>query len=393
MSNYGVTADGFKRKTYREIIEDLHRKARETYGNDIDLSNNSFLGMWLQNEAWELATMWEKLEDVYFSPFIDYNEGLSQDGTGKFIAITRKPATRSKGVITVEGEQGFKVPKGFRVGNKDLSIIFETTEEGEFTASGEIDIPIESIGLGVEQNVPPNTLIKIVNPIDGLYGVYNKEATLDGAGVETDSEFRERYARSSSRGGSSTRVSVEATILDMVEVVDAYVIENDSMDPMGDIPPKSLAPYVFGGNDTEIAEVILSAKAGGIRSYGETEITVEDSKGAEHVIGFTRPDVIDLYIKLNITKDTGYPGDAVVTRAVLNYIGGEDSDGLYYKGLKLGENVIIAKISSSVMCLQGVKDLEVEISTDGSDYIQTNLSVAQSEIAKSKHDRIEINYV
>ena len=87
MSKYGVTADGFKRKTYREILDSLHRKARETYGNDIDLSNNAFLGMWLQNEAWELATMWELAEDVYFSPFIDYNEGISQDGTGKYISI------------------------------------------------------------------------------------------------------------------------------------------------------------------------------------------------------------------------------------------------------------------------------------------------------------------
>lgn len=393
MSNFGVTADGFKRMTYRDILEELHRKARETYGNDIDLSNNSFLGMWLQNEAWELATMWELAEDVYFSPFIDYNEGLSQDGTGKYISITRKPATRSRGVITIDGEQGFIVPKGFRVADERLNKIFETTEAAEFITTGEIDVPIVSIGVGLDQNVPPNTLVKIVNPIDGLYEVYNRDATIDGAGIESDSEFRERYARSTSRGGSSTRVSVEATILDMVEVVDAYVIENDTMDPMGDIPPKSLAPYVFGGDDTEIAEVILSAKAGGIRSYGSTELTVQDSKGAEHVIGFTRPNVVDVYVKVNLVKDSGYPGDAVVTRAILNYIGGEDSDGLYYKGLRLREDVVIAKVSSSVMCLQGIKDLQVELSTDDSSYVQSNISIAQDEIAKTKHDKVVINYV
>lgn len=379
--------------TYRDILEELHRKARETYGNDIDLSNNSFLGMWLQNEAWELATMWELAEDVYFSPFIDYNEGLSQDGTGKYISITRKPATRSRGVITIDGEQGFIVPKGFRVADERLNKIFETTEAAEFITTGEIDVPIVSIGVGLDQNVPPNTLVKIVNPIDGLYEVYNRDATIDGAGIESDSEFRERYARSTSRGGSSTRVSVEATILDMVEVVDAYVIENDTMDPMGDIPPKSLAPYVFGGDDTEIAEVILSAKAGGIRSYGSTELTVQDSKGAEHVIGFTRPNVVDVYVKVNLVKDSGYPGDAVVTRAILNYIGGEDSDGLYYKGLRLREDVVIAKVSSSVMCLQGIKDLQVELSTDDSSYVQSNISIAQDEIAKTKHDKVVINYV
>lgn len=393
MSKYGVTADGFKRKTYREILEDLHRKARETYGNDIDLSNNSFLGMWLQNEAWELATMWELAEDVYFSPFIDYNEGLSQDGTGKYISITRKPATRSRGVITIEGEQGFKVPKGFRVADKNLNIVFETTVDAEFEVTGEIDVPIISLSTGLSQNVPPNTLIKVVNPIDGVREVHNKESTFDGAGVESDSEFRERYYRSTSRGGSSTRGSVEATILDLTEVVDAYVIENDSMDPMGVIPPKSLAPYVFGGDDIEIAKAILSAKAGGIRSYGVTEITVADSKGAEHLIGFTRPDVIDVYVKVNIVQDKGYPGDDVVTRAVLNYIGGDDSDGLYFKGLRLGEEVVIAKVSSSVMCLKGIKDIQVELSTDNSTYIQANIPITQNEIAKTSYDKVVINYV
>lgn len=393
MSNYGITADGFKRKTYREILDSLHRKARETYGNDIDLSNNAFLGMWLQNEAWELATMWELAEDVYFSPFIDYNEGISQDGTGKYISITRKPATRSKGTITIEGEPSFNVPAGFRIGDKDLNIIFETTEGATFDSSGIITLPIISIGTGLSQNVPPHTLTKVVNPRDGVREVFNAESTYDGAGVETDSEFRERYYRSTSRGGSSTRDSVEATLLDLDEVVDAYVLENDTMDPIGDIPPKSLAPYVFGGDDTTIAKAIVSTKAGGIRSYGTTVLIAEDSKGAEHTIGFTRPDVIDIYVKVNITQDKGYPGDATVTRAVLNYIGGDDSDGLYFKGLRLGDEVVIAKVSSSVMCLQGIKDIQVELSLDGDTYSQSNIPIGQHEIAQTSHDKVVINYV
>jgi len=393
LSNYGITADGFKRKTYREILDSLHRKARETYGNDIDLSNNAFLGMWLQNEAWELATMWELAEDVYFSPFIDFNEGLSQDGTGKYIAITRKPATRSIGEITVLGEAGTSVPKGFRVGDKELNIIFQTTERAVIEESGSVDIPIASIGKGLDQNVPPHTLTKVVNPKDGVSEAYNSETTHDGANIESDSEFRERYYRSISRGGSSTREAVEATILDIDEVVDAYVLENDTMEFKGSIPPKSLAPYVFGGDDMVIAKAILSAKAGGIRSYGTIVLNVEDSKGEDHTIGFTRPDVIDIYVKINLVQDKGYPGDATITRAVLNYIGGDDTDGLYFKGLRLGEDVIIAKVSSSVMCLQGIKDIEVELSLDGSSYSKNNITIGQHQIAQTSHSKVVINHV
>ena len=394
MSNqFGVTADGFKRKSYNDILSNLQARAREVFGNDINLSNTSFLGMWLQNEAWEIAELWELAEDVYYSPFVDFSEGLSLDSTGKYIAISRKPAQKSKGAITIEGREGTSIPKGFRVGNKELDIVFETTENKVIGDTRIIDIPIASINPGLNKNVPTNTLVKMVNPISGVDAVYNKDITTGGADTETDKEFRERYYRSISRGGSSTRESVEAALLDMNNVTDALVEENDTMEYIDDIPPKSLAPYVFGGEDEDIAKVILESKAGGIRSYGSTEVQVEDSKGVYHTIGFTRPIVKDIYVKLNIAKDKGYLGDDVVIRAVLNYIGGEDAEGISYKGLKLGENVVISKIMASVMCLQGIKDIGVEIGSDGETYQFSNIEIAKKEIAKTRYDKVVINHV
>ncbi|WP_333638220.1 baseplate J/gp47 family protein [Tissierella praeacuta] len=393
MNKFGVTVNGFKRKTYNDILNNLQARAREVFGNDINLSNTSFLGMWLQNEAWEIAELWELAEDVYYSAFIDYNEGTSQDNTGKYITISRKPAQRSKGVITVEGKEGTRISKGFRVGNEQLDIIFETTENAVIENVGMLDIPIVSINPGLNQNVPASTLIKMVNPISGIDKVYNKDITVDGTDAETDKEFRERYYRSISKGGSSTRESVEAALLDMENVTDAFVEENETMEYIDDIPPKSLAPYVFGGEDEEIAKVILKSKAGGIRSYGLTEVLVTDSQGIEHTIGFTRPIVKDIYVRLNIARDKGYLGDDVVTRAVLNYIGGEDAEGISYKGLRLGEDVVMSKIMASVMCLQGVKDIGVEISLDNITYQSTNIEIAKKEIAKTKFDKVVIDYV
>lgn len=393
INKFGVTKDGFNRKNYTDILSNLQARARETYGENINLTNTSFLGMHLQNEAWEIAEMWELAEDVYYSAFIDSNEGISQDNTGKYITISRKPAQKSKGFIAVVGNEGTRVRKGFRVATKELEKVFETIEEGIISESGTIILPIQSILPGLEMNVGHMAIVEIVNPISGVTEVYNSDITVDGVDIETDKDFRERYYRSVSRGGSSTRESVEAALLDMDNVTDAFVEENETMEFIDDVPPKSLAPYVFGGEDEDIAQVILSAKAGGIRSYGTTEILVTDSKGEEHTIGFTRPLVKDIYINISITKDKGYPGEDTVTRAVLNYIGGEDKDGIAYKGLKLGENVVITKLLSSVMCLEGIKDIEVEISTDNIDFVSTNIEIAKKEIAKTKFDKVVINYV
>lgn len=393
INKFGVTKEGFNRKSYTDILANLQARARETYGEDINLTNTSFLGMHLQNEAWEIAEMWELAEDVYYSAFIDYNEGLSQDNTGKYITISRKPAQRSKGFITVVGNEGTRIRKGFRVATKDLIKVFETTIDGVISESGTLILPIQSILPGLEMNVGAMTIKEIVNPISGVTEVYNTDITVDGVDIETDKDFRERYYRSPSRGGSSTRESVEAALLDMDSVTDAFVEENDTMEFMDDIPPKSLASYVFGGEDEDIAKVILQAKAGGIRSYGATEVLVADSKDIEHTIGFTRPLVKDIYINLSITKDKGYPGDDTVVRAILNYIGGEDKDGIAYKGLKLGENVVITKLLSSVMCLEGIQDINVEISTDNIIFVPTNIEIAKKEIAKTKFDKVVISYV
>ena len=393
MGKYGVTINGFRRKTYNEILADLQARAREAFGDNINLSNTSFLGMWLQNEAWEIAELWELAEDVYFSAFVDTSEGNSLDGVGKYIAIARKPAQKSRGTIIIEGDKGTRIPKGFRVADENLEKVFKTTEGGIIDESGKIEIPIISVLPGLNMNVGTRFITKAVNPIPGINRIYNEEPTIDGSNIETDSEFRERYYRSISRGGSSTREAVEAALLDIDNVVDAFVIENDTMEYIDDIPPKSLYSLVEGGEDEEIAKTILKSKAGGIRAYGDTEIEVEDSKGVSHIIGFSRPIKKNVYVKLSIARDKGYPGDNVVKRAVINYIGGEDEDGIFYKGLKLGEDVVVAKIMSSVMCLNGVKDIQVEVSLDNENWQSTNIEIAKKEIAKTSYDKVVINHV
>lgn len=393
MPKFGVTKDGFNRKGYLDIISDINSLAKELYGEDIDLSERNPLGMSWQNLAWEIAELWDVAEDVYNSPFIDTSEGLSLDSTGKYIAISRKAAQRAVGIITVSGNEGTAIPKGFRISTQSTEIVFETTDRSVIGEDGEVDIPIKSILAGISNNLPSSTLTKIVNPISGVNEVYNKEPTTDGTEVESDKDFRERYYRSVSLGGSSTRESVEAALLNMPNITDAFVEENETMEYMEDIPPKSLAPYVFGGEDEDVAKVILLSKAGGIRSYGSTEVEVEDSKAIRHTIGFTRPTVKDLYIRLSITRGYEYPGDDVIKRSVLNYIGGQDGDGVIYKGLKLGEDVVISKLIAAATCLSGVNDVTVEVSFDGGTYTSTNISINKKEIARTDFDKVEIIHV
>ena len=390
---YGVTKDGFKRKEYLDIIESMRSRSRELFGESIDLSERSILGLTLQNMAWEISNLWESTEDVYNSAFVDTAEYTSLDNVGKYIGDRRKPATKSTGEVVIEGTEGTRVPKGFRISDKSKGKVVETLESGIIGESKVLSLPIRSIYPGKEYNVPAMTLIEVVNPISGIDKVYNEEPTFGGEDIESDIDFRSRYERSTSLGGSSTRVSVEAALINMIDVTDAFVEENTSMEFIGDIPPKSLAPYVFGGNDKDIAQTILESKAGGVRSYGTTEIEVDDSHGVAHTIGFTRPIIKDVYVNLKIEKGLGYPAEKDIIAAVVDYVGGTDEDAIKYKGLGLGESVIISKIMASIMYLSGIKDIDVEISLDGDIYTNNNLEVGKKEIAITSYDKVVIEYV
>lgn len=387
---YGVTPYGFRRKLYAEALTERMSRAKEVFGVNIDTSETSFLGKLIRNMAWDEAGLWERIEEVYFSAYVNSSEGTGLDNVGQYLTITRRPAVKSKGILTIKGMDGTKVPKGFRVATKD-GVAFETVED-IVIANGQVDVGIVSVAAGKSNNVSENAITEIVNPGFGIHSIFNDCATEGGLNIETDKEFRARYKKSYSRGGGSTVPALTAALLDIDSVVDAEVVENVTMDTINGIPPKSLACYVFGGSDEQVAEAIFQNKAAGIEAFGDRYVDQEDAKGRKHKIGFTRAKVDDVYVNLKLVKDENFKGEGAVKRAVLNYIGGIDEDGIEYAGLKLGKDVVLSKVIGAVMCLGGVADVAVELSKDGKSYIEATVEIPKNHIARTAPSKVMIRY-
>lgn len=388
---YGLTKYGFRRKLYPECVADRIKRARKVFGVNIDTSETSFLGKLIRNLSWDEAYLWELAEDVYNAPFVNSASGTALDNVGMYLTITRRPATKSKVILTIYGTNEVIIPKGFRVATKN-NIIFETLEEAVIK-NGQANVIAQSIGSGKINNVSEQTITEILNPTFGIDKVTNKEKSEGGLDTETDNEFRERYKKSYSRVGGSTVPAITAALLDIDKVVDCEVRENVTMETIDGIPPKSVACFVYGGEDKDIAKTIYDNKAAGIQAFGDIVIDFTDEKGAVHHIGFTRAKVEEIFVKLKIKKDKDYKGDEAIKRAILNYIGGKDQDGIDYAGLKLGEDVIRSKVLGRVMCLGGVADIEAFISTDGENWKETNIEIARASIAKTSSEKVVIEYV
>lgn len=386
----GLTNEGFNRKTRQQIENDMKNRAKNLFGTNINLSDNSPLGKIIKNTSFELAQNWQSAESVYNSSFVDYASGVSLDYLCKLIGITRRPPNTAKGEQTFYGDSGTTISSGFAVETED-EIRFLTTESGTIS-NGNITLDIESVEGGSDKNIEAGFITEIVNPISGLDSTENLVATEDGRDRETDTELRERFEQSVARGGASTIDAITASILQLDGVIDTLVEENVTMDTIDGRPPKSIECFVYGGQDEDIAKTIFDTKAAGIESFGGVTITVEDILENTHDISFTRPDFIDIYVEADLTTNSGFPtdGDDLVQTEIIKYIGGTDADTTVYDGLTLGQDVIRTRIIAAIHNIDGIVDVTLQIGLDSATLGTDNITIDEKEVAITDDTKVDV---
>lgn len=384
-SGYGITATGFNKKTYNDLMSNLGDNLRsdDLFGADIDFSDLDPLKHFSAPVMEVAAELWELAEQVFYSASPKYAEGNPLSATGKYIGISRKQATKAKGTERFNGTAGVNIPIGYIIGTEN-DISFITTESGLIAASGYIDLSIEAVNVGSSGNTPVNTITKIINPLIGLNSITNIMETIGGQDMEADTNFRTRYAKSTATGAGSTTDAIAANVLKMNNVIDCIATENYEDTTVNNIPPHAIETLVKGGNDVDIAQAIFEKKPGGIKVYGTTTVNVTDSQGVTHPISFSRPTNTNVWIKVDVTTTSDFPsdGNTQIQTAVITYI----------NSLKLGEDVKIYKISAAITALKlsGIDDMSITLSTDGTTYNASNVAIDTKAIAVTDTSKIEV---
>ncbi|TDF92159.1 baseplate J/gp47 family protein [Paenibacillus piri] len=382
---------GFKRKRYADLITEMEAKAREVYGETVNTSERSPLGIILRIFAWFLSKPWEKAEDVYYSAYINTAQGVQQDRLGPYVGISRIPEQFSTGLVTITGTPGYTVAAGFSVRAR-TGVYFATIIPVTLDENGRGNVGVRATSAGVRGNVAAGMISEIVNPNPNVSAVMNASPTLGGREKETDAEFRERFQLSVSGGGAATLDSIRSALLRTPGVRAATVIENISLVTDADgRPGKSFQAYLLGGDADDIARAILETKAVGIETYGDVSRTVQDLSGTPHVIKFSYAEEIRLKLNIDLTKNEQYPtdGDAQVRTAIIRYIGGQDADGSLYSGLGMGDDVIYTKLISAIYKVPGVEDIDVQIAVED-EFRAGNVEIPSNKVAQIQHSDIEV---
>lgn len=389
-----LDANGFKRKTYDDLLKDLSAKAKEHFGADANISSRAALGIFIRIMAWFLSLAWQAIEAVYHSGYRNSAEGVQLDKLLPLAGTRRLQAEYATVPITLTGTPNHTEPAGFIVGTEN-DVNFETIQDCTLDASGVGTVEAVCTQIGSIGKVVANRITVIVNPSADITSVTNLVASDGGRDKETDIEARERSDVTVEGQGSATTAAVRAELLKISDVRSAFVIENDSMaTDIYNTPGKALQAFVLGGSDKEVAQAILRKKAGGIQAYGTTVVMATDVGGHIHPTGFTRAVEKRMYAKIVLTTDVTFTasGENDVKNALVNYVGGERTNLSVTGGLSMGEDVIYAKALAHIMTITGVTDADLTFSLNGVTYNTDNIEIAINEVAQLHAVDIEVTY-
>lgn len=386
MSNYGITEDGFKRKTRKDIVDDLILKTKSVMGDDFNTSDRNPWIKFLKIIAYPISLYWMALESLYNNRWIGTATGQTLDEVVQYLGLSRKEGTRAVVDLKFEGDNLTYIPEDFIIEtNEKEPVRFKTLVSGYIENGDPLILQTRAIDKGFRGNVDPNTLTEIVNPISGLDSVTNPLAAQGGSDREEDWELRARYYDSYDRAGGSTVTAIRANVLETTSVTACIVLENDTMvvDSNG-LPEKSFETIVYGGSDAEITEAIYNKKPAGIESFGSIYNTVEDDIGRIHPIYFSRATPVSVYIDVVITTNSGFPlnGRKQIKKEILSYLNGE---------LSINESVIYTRLFDLIYNVEGVKDVdELYLDNIMNPSKTENLEIGFREVANGVEDRIVI---
>lgn len=389
MSSYGVTDEGFNPKLITDILTDFETQQKTDFGSQIATHGESVLGQLNATFAAAVAETWEVLNAVYRSLYPDSATGEALDNVAAITGVTRLPATQSTVTIECTGTIGTLLLTGRVVSVDDTGERFVSIEDATIGSGGTVDVVFQSENFGPVELQTAQALT-IETPVAGWTSATAVADAEVGDDIESDAELRGRRAELLRAQGSATIEAIRADVLEVEDVEECYVYENVTLATDGrNLPPKSIEVIAQGGSDADVAEAIFGSKAAGIETYGHTGLkvteTVTDSMGIDHEINFTRPDLVDIYMRADVDIDAAlYPsdGDAQIKAALKAVI---DS-------LLLGETVIYEKLQAQVFNVSGVVDSTLfYLNRDAPGTGTANISLDVRELAQNDTGDIIVN--
>lgn len=380
-----ITDKGFVRPSYDEILQAQINRAKVLLGDDIDTSEESVLGKFIRINVFDLNICYETLEDLYYSSFPNTARGQSLDRLGPFAAVSRNQATQARIEVKIKGTVGESVPSAFLLKSDKTS--FYVVNDYTIDSNGEVIAIANCVDDGVVGNISNDERLDIQNPRMGIDSVEFIRIVQNGEELESDKDFRIRFANSLAGAGSSTESAIKGAIYRVPLVDGVSVIDNNS-DTASSIPPHSFACYVLAPESQydEIAKAIFDKKPLGIQCIGDIERTVYDAWGKPHTVKFFATSKAELKISMQIKTNQYFESSGI----------GQIKDNIanFINNLANGSDVYYTSVFGYIHNVTGVVSVvDLKICKIGQNPGNSDIAIGEQEIARIDVSNISVEVV
>lgn len=385
---YGITAEGFVRKPESAIVASFEQRQLATIAPDLDVSAESIFGQANGIVAREIGICWELLEILARANDPEQATGDLLEQICKLSGTERRGASYSTVVLSCALDAATLLESGVAYAAVDGDPTSLWTPEVDFTAAGagsyDVVYRAESPG-SIAANA--GTITVIHSPVVGWNSVTNALDANVGRGIDTDETLRLRREEQIANAGSSTARAIRANLDDIDGIDSARVFENYTNVVNADgLPPHSIEVLLYEQDDPVandvIAQTVFDSKAAGIRTHGTESGTAVDANSVEHVVRFSRPEALPVYVVIEVATVDGYVGDSAVADRIV-----AQGRATYL----LGDPVKYRQLDSVVFGLGGVDDVTVfALGFSPAPTGTTNLVVGPRQIATFDTSRVTV---
>lgn len=382
---------GFHRPTYAELLAEQETRARQLFGDDIETGEATALGKYIRLNVYDYARLYELAEKIYYARFPNFATGVQLDRLTPFANISRNPATVARHIVEFYGIAGKTVEQGSLVATGD-GVTFYTLEDvtmqDEGLGLGTARVTVECTEFGTVGNVAVGEIDRMGNPNGYVREVRHIALKLLAKDAETDKALRERFHDVVKGTGSGTWEALYGALERITNVDGVVIVENDTAETVGTMPPHSFQCYVVAPNtlDKQIGQTIFDKKPIGIKPLGEVEVTVLDSAGSAHVMRFSRAIEKQISLQATIKKTTSYPEDGTeqIKTNITNLI----------NGLSNGDDVILSRLYSAIHAVEGVAEVaDLKIKAGDGAFAAANIICLPAEFARIQKENIDLTVV
>jgi hypothetical protein len=287
-----------------------------------------------------------------------YADGRMQDAIARIYFLERHPAEPTVVEATVTGLAGTVIPQG---------ALAQSTDNNLYAAQEDITIPSGGSTTGTFACTvygpipcPAASLSMIYKAIPGWDTITNAADGVTGNDAESRQNFEFRRAQSVFLNSVGSVSAIQAAVMAVPNVLDAYVTDNDSGSPATKggvlIPAHSVFVAAVGGDDQAVAQAIWSKKAPGCGYYAGnvTETVYDTSPGyvspyPAYTVKFENPAALPILFEVTIVSGPTVPSDAAsqIQAAIIAAFTGSDGGAR----ARIGSTVYASRYYAPVVAL------------------------------------------